>query len=158
MSPAFYVKLGPIKLSKILSYISADIVGLDQNSEFNAFVGVDKIKSTDKTITFVYENYQNKIDIPKKANLIISKKEKDKFSKFDNLIIVDNVHEAVAKLSSIFFVLLGARFLRFNVILDLVREFCVVIGSFFVFGCFYVLGDFKSLMLFSEFVIDFIKS
>ena len=103
MYPAFYVNLGPIKLKQIINYISADVIGLHLNSEFNEFVGVDKIKSIENTLSFVYENYQDKIDLPKKTSLIISKKEKDKFSDFTNLIIVDNVHEAVAKLSCIFY-------------------------------------------------------
>ena len=103
MIPAFYVKLGPIKLKQIINLISADIIGLDPDDEFNEFVGLDKIKNIDDTISFVYENFKNKINLSKKTNLIISKKEKDKFSDFDNLIIVENVHDAVAKLSSVFY-------------------------------------------------------
>ena len=103
MYPTFYVNLGPIKLRQIIDYISADIVGLDLNSEFNEFVGIDKIRDIKNTISFIYENYQEKIDISKKTNLIISSREKDKFSEFHNLIIVDDVHEAVAKLSSVFY-------------------------------------------------------
>ena len=103
MYPTFYVNLGPIKLRQIIDYISADIVGLDLNSEFNEFVGIDKIRDIKSTISFIYENYQEKIDISKKTNLIISSREKDKFSEFQNLIIVDDVHEAVAKLSSVFY-------------------------------------------------------
>ena len=103
MYPAFYVNLGPIKLKHIINHISADIIGLDLNSEFIEFVGIDKIKSIKNTISFVYENYQEEINLPKKTNLIISKREKEKFSEFENLIFVDDVHEAVAKLSSVFY-------------------------------------------------------
>tara|TARA_B100001989_G_C24523053_1_gene457004 strand:+ start:285 stop:1268 length:984 start_codon:yes stop_codon:yes gene_type:complete len=103
MNPAFYVKLGPIKLKQIIKYLSADIVGFDVNSEFDEFVGMDKINSTKNTISFVYEKYREQIDLPKETNLIISKREKNKFSNFDNLIIVDDVHEAVAKLSTVFY-------------------------------------------------------
>ena len=103
MNPAFYVKLGPIKLSQILKVISADIIGLDINSEFDEFVGVDKVKNIENTISFVYENYKEKLNLPNKTNLIISKREKDKFSKFDNLVVVEDVHQSVAKLSSLFY-------------------------------------------------------
>ena len=103
MNPTFYVNLGPIKLKEIIDYISAEIVGLDLNSEFNEFVGIDKVRRIDNTISFVYENHNEKIDLPKKTNLIISKREKNKFSDYENLIIVDNVHETVAKLSSVFY-------------------------------------------------------
>ena len=103
MNPTFYVNLGPIKLSQIKDRISADIIGLDLNSEFIEFVGIDKIRDIKNTISFIYENYQEKIDISKKTNLIISSSEKDKYSEFHNLIIVDDVHEAVAKLSSVFY-------------------------------------------------------
>ena len=103
MNPAFYVNLGPITLRQIKRHISAEIVGLDLNYKFNELTGVDKIKDIENTISFVYENYQKKTDLPKKANLIISKREKDKFSEFKNLIIVEDVHETIAKLSSIFY-------------------------------------------------------
>tara|TARA_Y100001970_G_scaffold194592_1_gene236538 strand:+ start:995 stop:1978 length:984 start_codon:yes stop_codon:yes gene_type:complete len=103
MSPIFHVNLGPIKLRQISNYLSAEIVGLDPDSEFSEFVGMHDITNPDNTITFIYEKYQKKVNLPKKMNLIISKKEKDKFSEFTNLILVDNVHEAVAKLSSIFY-------------------------------------------------------
>ena len=103
MYPTFHVNLGPIKLNQIVNQIHADIVGIDSNSEFNEFVGLDKIKSIDKTISFIYENYKEKIDLPKKTNLIISKNEKNKYSDFENLLIVENVHDAVAKLSSVFY-------------------------------------------------------
>lgn len=103
MSPTFYVNLGPIKLKDILNIVSAEVIGLDNNKEFNDFVGIDKIKNIENTLSFVYENYQDKNNLPKKTNLIISKKEKEKFIEFTNLIIVENVHEAVAKLSSIFY-------------------------------------------------------
>ena len=103
MYPTFYVNLGPIKLRQIINYISADIVGLDLDSEFNEFVGIDKIRDIKNTISFIYENYQENICVSKKTNLIISNREKDKFSEFQNLIIVKDVHEAVAKLSSLFY-------------------------------------------------------
>ena len=103
MNPTFHVNLGPINLREIIDLLSAEVIGLDPNQEFNEFVGIDKVKQINNTISFVYENYKNKIDIPRKTNLIISRKEKDKFFEFENLIIVDNVHEAVAKLSSVFY-------------------------------------------------------
>ena len=103
MSPAFYVNLGPLKLREIATLISANIDGLDPNCEFNDFVGIDNVKDADKTIYFVYENYKDKINLPKNVHLVISNSQKEKFSNFENLIIVDNVHTAVAKLSSLFY-------------------------------------------------------
>ena len=103
MNPNFYVNLGPIKLSQIINNISAEVIGINLNKEFKELVGIDKIKSIEDTISFVYENHKNINEISKKANLIISNREKDKFSEFNNLIIVDSVHETVAKLSSLFY-------------------------------------------------------
>tara|TARA_B100001057_G_scaffold202951_1_gene203690 strand:+ start:1579 stop:2562 length:984 start_codon:yes stop_codon:yes gene_type:complete len=103
MSPIFYANLGPIKLNQIIKLISAETIGFSDNKEFTDFVGIDEIKSIEHTISFVYENYKNIVSISKKANLIISESEKDKFSEYKNLIFVKNVHEAVAKLSSIFY-------------------------------------------------------
>jgi len=103
MSPTFYVNLGPIKLREIKDHLSADILGLDINYEFNEFVGIDNLKKFNNSLSFIYENSQYEKNLPKDTNLIISKKEKDKFTKFNNLIIVDDVHEAVAKLSTVFY-------------------------------------------------------
>ncbi len=103
MSQAFYVNLGPIKLRQITDHISADIIGLDESNEFNELAGINNIRNIDNTIFFIYENFREKIDIPKNVNLIISKKDRKKYSEFKHLIIVDNVHEAVAKLSAIFY-------------------------------------------------------
>ncbi len=103
MRPAFHVNLGPIKLRQILNYTSAETIGLDPNTEFHEFVGVEDIKTLEHTLSFVYDNYKNTTDLPRKANLIISKQDKEKFSEFNNLIIVENVHEVVAKLSSVFY-------------------------------------------------------
>ena len=103
MKPTFYVNLGPIKLSKIASLISAEIIGLDQNKQFSNFSGIENIQNIDDTITFVYENYSKKINLSKNLNLIISRHEKNKFTDFKNLIVVENVHESIAKLSSLFY-------------------------------------------------------
>ena len=103
MHPTFFVNLGPIKLKQIINHISADIIGLDINMEFSEFVGIDNIKNVKNTLSFIYENFQEEINLPKETNLIVSKREKDKFSKFNNLIFVDDVHEAVAKLSTVFY-------------------------------------------------------
>ncbi len=103
MKPNFYANLGPIKLSQIVSLTSAEIIGLDQNKEFTDILGINDIKNIDDTISFVYENYQHHDLLTKNLNLIISRREKNKFSNFKNLIIVDNVHETVAKLSSLFY-------------------------------------------------------
>lgn len=103
MYPNFYVNLGPVKLKRIINDISAETTSLDLNKEFDEFAGLDSIKNIDNTISFVYENYNKKIDLPKELYLIISMHEKDKFLDFKNLIFVDNVHVAVAKLSSLFY-------------------------------------------------------
>ena len=103
MKSSFHVNLGPISLGQIKNLLLADTNAMDSEKKFDEFVGIDEIKRIDNTLSFVYENYIEKIDIPKNLNLIISKKEKNKFSEFENLIIVDNVHEAVAKLSSVFY-------------------------------------------------------
>ena len=102
MYPAFHVNLGPIKLRQIINYISAEIVGFEIDKEFTHFLGINEIKNIENTLSFAYENYQEKT-LSKKTNLIISRREKEKYSEFENLIIVDNVHEAVAKLSLVFY-------------------------------------------------------
>ncbi len=103
MTPTFNVNLGPIKCSQIAKHLSAKIIGIDENYEFNELVGVDDIINPAGTISFIYENYKDNINLPKNLNLIVSDREKQKFSEYKNLVIVENVHEAVAKLSSLFY-------------------------------------------------------
>ena len=103
MYPTFNVNLGPIKLGQITKHISAETKNLNPDKEFTEFVGINYLKNLDSTLSFVYENYQKIEKLPKKGNLIISKYEVEKFSDFDNLLFVDNVHEAVAKLSLVFY-------------------------------------------------------
>ena len=103
MSPNFYVNLGPIKLKHVLSHISAEAINVDENREFDELSGIDNLINIDNTISFIYENYKHNIDLPKDVFLIISKNDRKKYPDFKNLIFVNNVHEAVAKLSSMFY-------------------------------------------------------
>ena len=103
MYPSFNVNLGPIKLSFINTLLPLEVVGLHKDKEFTDFVGINNLNDLNNSISFVYENYNKINTIPKKANLIISKRERDKFSDFENLLIVENVHEAVAKISLVFY-------------------------------------------------------
>ena len=82
MNPNFHVNLGPIKLSHIIDNISAEITGINVNKEFSELVSVDSLKSIESSISFVYENYQDFNEIPRKANLIVSSSQKNKFSEF----------------------------------------------------------------------------
>ncbi len=103
MNADFYVNLGPFKLEQIAYLISAEVLGIDKEKKFDEFAGINHIKNIENTITFIYENYQEEINLPINANIIISKREKEKFSQFRNLILVENVHDAVAKISSLFY-------------------------------------------------------
>ncbi len=103
MYPNFYVNLGPIKLRNIVDHISAEVVGIDQEKEFCQFTGINDVRNNDDTISFIYENYSKIDSFSNEINLVISSREREKFSKFKNLIIVSNVHETVAKLSSLFY-------------------------------------------------------
>lgn len=103
MYPNFNVNLGPIKLSQVTKLVSGEFFGKNKKIEFNNLVGLDDIINTEHTLSFVYENYKDKISVSRKTNLIVSTHEKNKFSEFENLIVVNNVHEAVAKLSSLFY-------------------------------------------------------
>ncbi len=103
MYPAFNVNLGPIKLSYITTMFPAETVGLCNSKKFKDIVGINNLIDINESISFVYENFNQINNIPKDANLIISKRDREKFSEFKNLIIVENVHEAVAKLSMVFY-------------------------------------------------------
>ena len=101
--PIFNVNLGPIKLSEIIDLLNCEIKGLNSNDYFSDFLSINSNKNDSDTITFMYEKSTVKKEINSGTTIVISNNEIDKFKHYEKLIIVNDVHEAVAKLSYMFY-------------------------------------------------------
>ena len=103
MSPEFYKYLGPISFKKILN--SIDVLNYDDSLEdidFQFFQGIDNSSKGD--LTFISNNGDlSKINLNAKAVLVSNKKIFNNLKKNNNLIIVDDVHNAVAVISNLFY-------------------------------------------------------
>ena len=99
--PEFYRNLGPFSLRKIADFLGAELECIDENLLIQDFKSIEKAKIYD--ITFLLDNYTNRIDFAESNTFIISKKSTKTFGSDKNTLTVDNVHLSVAKLSNFFF-------------------------------------------------------
>ena len=102
--PVFHRNLGPFTLRQIADHINADLECnkfQDENFLIQNFSGIEFTNSHD--ISFLNDNYDSDIEDIGVMNLIISKKNKRKFTDNINILKVDNLHLAVAKLSNFFY-------------------------------------------------------
>lgn len=103
MSPEFYKYLGPISFKKILS--SIDVLNYDNSLEdidFQFFQGIDNSAKGD--LTFISNNGDyNTFNLKAKAVLISNKRIVNNLEKKINFIIVNDVHNAVAVISNLFY-------------------------------------------------------
>ena len=99
--PEFYRNLGPFTLRKISDFLNAELECEDDSFLIYDFNNIDKSKLSD--ITFLNENYSNQIDTLEVKTFITSKSNKSIIGTNKNILRVDDVHLAVAKLSNFFF-------------------------------------------------------
>ena len=99
--PEFYRNLGPFSLRQIADFLEAELKSQDNSYLIQDFSNIDKSKASD--ITFLNDNYFYQIDKIKAETLLVSKKNKITSNNRKNILKVDNVHYAVAKLSNYFF-------------------------------------------------------
>ncbi len=100
----FNVKNGPIEINTIKKTVQCEIFGIDPNTKYNHISSIDSNKyGSGDTIYFLYENYNDHDSLNKDSTFVVSKNQKEKFSKFNNLIIVNDVQASIAKLSGIFY-------------------------------------------------------
>jgi len=99
--PEFYRNLGPFSLRQVADFLEAELKCLDDSYLIQDFNNIDKSKASD--ITFLNDNYFYHLDKIKADTLIVSKKNKITSNTKKNILKVDNVHYAVAKLSNYFF-------------------------------------------------------
>lgn len=101
MPPSFFKKLGPININIISSQIDCDLQNLDKNDEFFDFLSIKKIKQN--TLSFVNDNEKVISRLPSNSAIICSQKKIVDFKSSQSILIVNNVQEAVAKISNLFY-------------------------------------------------------
>ena len=99
--PEFHRNLGPFSLSQISDFLDANLECQDKAFLIYDFNNIDECRVSD--ITFLNDNYINQIDSIEGKTFIISKNNKTILSTDKNILKVDNVHLAIAKLSNFFF-------------------------------------------------------
>jgi len=108
--PEFYRRLGPFSLNKIASFLKADLNCLDETFLIHDFNSVNQSKSTD--ICFLNDNYDFNNNKVESNTFLISKSNKNIFEKDKNIIKVDDLHLAIARLSNYFYTSLDENFIK----------------------------------------------
>ena len=101
MKPKFYQNLGPFPLREIASLINSNLQNFEENVTVNDFNSVEKSSVDD--LTFLNDRYNFNVTLIKAKSLIISDKSSFNFKDRKNLLIVKDVHYAVAQVSNLFF-------------------------------------------------------
>ena len=101
MKSSFFKNLGPINLTTIKEYIECTPINIGEGAFFNEFTSIKNLN--DKGLSFLTDVYFSKESILSEGAIVCSKSTQRKFRNTNPLIIVNDVHSAVAKLSNIFY-------------------------------------------------------
>ncbi len=102
MKSSFFKNLGPISLVTIKKHLECNSFKIDENASFKEFTSIKNL--SEKGLSFLTDSYFSEEKIPSDGTIICSHSKYRKFKKNTNpLIIVNDVHSAVAKLSNIFY-------------------------------------------------------
>ena len=103
MYPSFFKNLGQFKISEIKKLINCRVLNISDNEEFYDLVSTNDIKENSITFSYDNENIENlKNTETQNFAIICSEKKAEKLSASYKLLIVKDVHDAVA-ISSTFF-------------------------------------------------------
>ncbi len=101
MRPSFCKNLGPISIDKIKSLIKCKTLNLSLNEKFTDLVSLEN--PSNESITFLYDDEVYNDNLSLDSVLICSKQRKNAINPKQKALIVDDVQEAVAKISNIFY-------------------------------------------------------
>ncbi len=100
-NPEFHRNLGPFTLRQIADFIDAKLECNDENFLINDFNSTDKASKLD--ITFLVNDFYDNINLIESKTFIVSNSNRISSNTGRNILRVENVHLAVAKLSNKFF-------------------------------------------------------
>ena len=101
MISSFFKNLGPIKFTTIKEHLECESVRIDEETSFNEFTGIKNLN--ERGLSFLTDTFFSKENILSDGAIICSQSTHNKFRNANPLIIVNDVHSAVAKLSNIFY-------------------------------------------------------
>tara|TARA_B100001093_G_scaffold428060_1_gene422696 strand:- start:1779 stop:2756 length:978 start_codon:yes stop_codon:yes gene_type:complete len=101
MQPSFFKKLGPIKFSIINKLLECTPIKIDEDTSFDELTSIKNLK--ERGLSFLTDTNFSKENILSNGAIICSISVFNKFKNTNPLIIVNNVHSTVAKLSNIFY-------------------------------------------------------
>ena len=101
MKSSFFKDLGPIRFSTIKEQLECTPVNIDNDTFFSEFTSIKSLK--DKGLSFLYDTHFNKENILSDGTIVCSQSMHKKIKSANSLIIVNDVHLAVAKISNIFY-------------------------------------------------------
>tara|TARA_B100000902_G_scaffold397698_1_gene462277 strand:- start:3608 stop:4585 length:978 start_codon:yes stop_codon:yes gene_type:complete len=101
MKSSFVKNLGPISFTKIKEHLECTAINIDESTSFNEFTSIKNL--SEKGLTFLTDSRFYTENIPSSGTIVCNQSIYRKFKNNNPLIIVNEVHSAVAKLSNIFY-------------------------------------------------------
>ena len=101
MKSSFFKNLGPIKYSVIKEHLDSIPINIEEGTLFNEFTSIKNLKVGG--LSFLTDTHFDKENIRGHGTIICSQSIHKKFKNDNPLIIVNDLHSAVAKLSNIFY-------------------------------------------------------
>ena len=101
MKSSFFKNLGPIRYSAIKEHFESIPINIDEDTSFNEFTSIKNLKVGG--LSFLTDTHFKKENIISDGTIICSQSIYKAFKNDNPLIIVNDMHSAVAKLSSIFY-------------------------------------------------------
>ena len=101
MKSSFFKNLGPISFIKIKEHLECTPINIDDDISFNEFTSIRNLNKDG--LSFLTDTHYSRENIVSDGAILCSQSINKKFKANNPLIIVNDVHSAVAKLSSIFY-------------------------------------------------------
>ncbi len=101
MKSSFFKNLGPVSLTTIKEHLECSPINIDEDTSFDEFTSIKNLN--EKGLSFLTESHFSRNNIVNDGAIICSHSLYKKFKNSNPLIIVNDVHSAVAKLSNIFY-------------------------------------------------------
>ena len=101
MNSSFFKNLGPISFTTIKNHLECTAVNIDEDASFNDFTSIKNLNESG--LSFLTDTRLVKESILSNGAIICSQSTHRKFKNTNPLIVVNDVHSAVARLSNIFY-------------------------------------------------------
>ena len=101
MNSSFFKNLGPISFTKIKEHLECTSVNIDNDISFNEFTSIKNLNKNG--LSFLTDTHFSRENILSNGAILCSQSINKKFKGNNPLIIVNDVHSSIAKLSNIFY-------------------------------------------------------